>query len=66
MASQTDSDVTIIGLGLMGRALAGALLKAGHRVTVWNRTAAKAGELMSRGGGHCLPTQPTVRSTRAR
>ncbi|RNL86551.1 NAD(P)-dependent oxidoreductase [Halostreptopolyspora alba] len=49
MASQTNSDVTIIGLGLMGRALAGALLTAGHRVTVWNRTTAKAEELLARG-----------------
>ncbi|MBB4929817.1 3-hydroxyisobutyrate dehydrogenase-like beta-hydroxyacid dehydrogenase [Lipingzhangella halophila] len=49
MASQTNPDVTIIGLGLMGRALAGALLKAGHQVTVWNRTAAKAEELLAQG-----------------
>lgn len=49
MASQTDSDVTLIGLGLMGRALAGALLKAGHEITVWNRTAAKAEELLAQG-----------------
>ncbi|AYY11640.1 NAD(P)-dependent oxidoreductase [Actinobacteria bacterium YIM 96077] len=49
MASQTDTDVTIIGLGLMGRALAGALLAEGHQVTVWNRTAAKAEELLAQG-----------------
>ena len=34
--------VTVIGLGPMGRAMAGALLAAGHPVTVWNRTAARA------------------------
>ncbi|MDF2805325.1 MAG: 6-phosphogluconate dehydrogenase [Cellulosimicrobium sp.] len=45
----TSTDVTIIGLGLMGRALADAALTAGHRVTVWNRTAAKAEGLVSRG-----------------
>jgi 3-hydroxyisobutyrate dehydrogenase-like beta-hydroxyacid dehydrogenase len=49
MTSQTDSDVTIIGLGLMGRALAGALLKAGHQITVWNRTATKAEGLLAQG-----------------
>ena len=31
-----------IGLGLMGEPMAGHLLKAGHSVTVWNRTAEKA------------------------
>ncbi|ARU51906.1 6-phosphogluconate dehydrogenase [Cellulosimicrobium cellulans] len=48
-STETSTDVTIIGLGLMGRALADAVLAAGHRVTVWNRTAAKAEGLVSRG-----------------
>ena len=41
--------MTVLGLGLMGRALAGALLDAGHPTTVWNRTAAKAESLVARG-----------------
>ena len=41
--------VSIIGLGLMGSALAEALLNAGHEVTVWNRTAAKAEPLTAKG-----------------
>jgi 3-hydroxyisobutyrate dehydrogenase-like beta-hydroxyacid dehydrogenase len=41
--------VSVLGLGLMGRALAGALLRAGHPTTVWNRTAAKADELVAEG-----------------
>ncbi|WP_026211987.1 NAD(P)-dependent oxidoreductase [Longispora albida] len=41
--------VSVIGLGLMGSALAGALLDAGQAVTVWNRSAAKAGPLTARG-----------------
>jgi NAD(P)-dependent dehydrogenase (short-subunit alcohol dehydrogenase family) len=41
--------VTVLGLGLMGYALADALLTAGHEVTVWNRTAAKATPLVERG-----------------
>lgn len=41
--------VTVIGLGQMGSTLARLLLEAGHRVTVWNRTAAKAGPLLERG-----------------
>ncbi|PWV80759.1 NAD(P)-dependent oxidoreductase [Nocardia neocaledoniensis] len=48
-SSSTNSDVTVIGLGLMGGALADALLAAGHRVTVWNRTPGKAADLVSRG-----------------
>lgn len=47
--------VTVIGLGLMGRALAGAFLTAGHPTTVWNRTAAKADELVA-AGAHLAPT----------
>ncbi|MCD7440523.1 NAD(P)-binding domain-containing protein [Streptomyces lincolnensis] len=45
----TPVPVTVIGLGLMGRALAGAFLRAGHPTTVWNRTPDKAGELVARG-----------------
>ncbi|GAA5079257.1 NAD(P)-dependent oxidoreductase [Nocardia iowensis] len=41
--------VTVIGLGLMGQALAGAFLKAGHPTIVWNRTAAKADQLVAEG-----------------
>ena len=45
MTQNRDADrtpVTVIGLGLMGQALAGAFLRAGHPTTVWNRSAAKA------------------------
>lgn len=41
--------VTVIGLGLMGRALAAAFLKAGHPTTVWNRTPGKAADLVAQG-----------------
>lgn len=43
------SDVTIVGLGQMGLALAELMLKAGKTVTVWNRTAGKAEALQARG-----------------
>ncbi|MGK5558183.1 NAD(P)-dependent oxidoreductase [Actinomadura kijaniata] len=46
---ENRAPVTVIGLGLMGRALAGAFLRAGHPTTVWNRTAAKAGPLVAQG-----------------
>ena len=35
------SDITVIGLGLMGTALARAIQRAGHDLTVWNRSPAK-------------------------
>ncbi|MFI8163870.1 NAD(P)-dependent oxidoreductase [Streptomyces microflavus] len=41
--------VTVIGLGLMGQALAAAFLDAGHTTTVWNRSAGKAEQLVSQG-----------------
>ncbi|MEV5983210.1 NAD(P)-binding domain-containing protein [Streptomyces sp. NPDC052114] len=49
MDLETPVPVTVIGLGLMGRALAGAFLKAGHPTTVWNRTSAKADGLVAEG-----------------
>lgn len=41
--------VAVLGLGPMGRALAGALLDANYRTTVWNRTESKADTLRARG-----------------
>jgi 3-hydroxyisobutyrate dehydrogenase-like beta-hydroxyacid dehydrogenase len=35
------SDITVIGLGLMGAALARAIQRAGHDLTVWNRSAVR-------------------------
>jgi 3-hydroxyisobutyrate dehydrogenase-like beta-hydroxyacid dehydrogenase len=42
-------DVGFIGLGNMGAAIARNLLKAGHRLTVYNRTRAKAEALAAEG-----------------
>ncbi|MEV6614004.1 NAD(P)-binding domain-containing protein [Streptomyces sp. NPDC051051] len=44
-----NSPVTVIGLGPMGRAMTRALLTAGHPVTVWNRTAARADGVVADG-----------------
>jgi len=33
--------VAFLGLGIMGRGMAANLVKGGHEVTVWNRTAGK-------------------------
>ncbi len=42
---------TFLGLGVMGYPMAGHLLKAGHDVTVWNRTAAKSEQWQTEYGG---------------
>jgi 3-hydroxyisobutyrate dehydrogenase-like beta-hydroxyacid dehydrogenase len=41
--------VGLIGLGLMGRPMGMNLLKAGYSLTIWNRTAARAEELVAAG-----------------
>jgi 3-hydroxyisobutyrate dehydrogenase-like beta-hydroxyacid dehydrogenase len=41
--------VTVIGLGPMGRAMVRAFLAAGRSATVWNRTPARADELVAAG-----------------
>ena len=40
--------IAFLGLGVMGAPMAGHLARAGHRVTVYNRTAAKADEWVTR------------------
>jgi 3-hydroxyisobutyrate dehydrogenase-like beta-hydroxyacid dehydrogenase len=49
MDNTTEAPVTVIGLGSMGQALAGAFLRAGHPTTVWNRTTSKADQLVAEG-----------------
>ena len=41
--------VGFLGLGNMGRAMAGRLVAAGHDVLVWNRSAGAADELVAAG-----------------
>jgi 3-hydroxyisobutyrate dehydrogenase-like beta-hydroxyacid dehydrogenase len=43
--------LAFLGLGVMGYPMAGHLAKAGHDVTVFNRTAAKAAKWVSQHGG---------------
>ncbi|GAF48594.1 NAD(P)-dependent oxidoreductase [Rhodococcus wratislaviensis] len=42
-------NIAVLGMGRMGRALAGRLLAGGHQVTVWNRSTGKAREIVSAG-----------------
>lgn len=55
--SHVASRVTVIGLGMMGQALAATFLEHGHPTTVWNRSAGKADDLVSRGA--LLATTPS-------
>jgi 3-hydroxyisobutyrate dehydrogenase len=48
---KTMTKITFLGLGVMGYPMAGHLARAGHEVTVYNRTAAKAGAWASEHGG---------------
>lgn len=50
------SKVAFVGLGVMGFPMAGHLKQAGHDVTVYNRTAARAEEWVGAYGGQSAPT----------
>ncbi|MFD7324958.1 NAD(P)-dependent oxidoreductase [Streptomyces sp. NPDC059875] len=48
-SAPSSAPVSVLGLGMMGTALATAFLQAGHPVTVWNRSPAKTGPLVAQG-----------------
>ncbi|MEU2872693.1 NAD(P)-binding domain-containing protein [Streptomyces olivoreticuli] len=54
------ADVTVLGLGPMGAALAAAFLAAGHRTTVWNRTPGKADALAAQGAAEAVTATAAV------
>ncbi|WP_434048379.1 MULTISPECIES: NAD(P)-dependent oxidoreductase [Sorangium] len=56
-------DVSIIGLGPMGIALARALLQRGARVTVWNRTREKAEPLAAEGAATAATVAEAVQAS---
>ena len=49
-------NIAFIGLGVMGYPMAGFLAKAGHSVTVYNRTTSKAEKWVKEYGGKLSPT----------
>jgi 3-hydroxyisobutyrate dehydrogenase len=57
-AGQGDimAKIAFLGLGVMGFPMAGHLAAAGHDVTVYNRTTAKAESWVARHGGRLAPT----------
>jgi 3-hydroxyisobutyrate dehydrogenase-like beta-hydroxyacid dehydrogenase len=55
-APDAARSVAFIGLGVMGFPMAGHLVRAGHRVTVYNRTPAKAARWVAEHGAGSAPT----------
>jgi 3-hydroxyisobutyrate dehydrogenase-like beta-hydroxyacid dehydrogenase len=49
MSNTNQGPVTVLGLGMMGAALATAFVKNGNPTTVWNRSADKADALVEQG-----------------
>ncbi|MEU3566976.1 NAD(P)-binding domain-containing protein [Kitasatospora sp. NPDC036755] len=56
--------LTLLGLGAMGTALAEAWLAAGHPLTVWNRTPARAEGLAARGATAAATVEQAVAANR--
>jgi 3-hydroxyisobutyrate dehydrogenase-like beta-hydroxyacid dehydrogenase len=57
------NDVTVLGLGSMGATLAALFLNNGRQVTVWNRTAQKAQDLVARGARLAPDAATAVRAS---
>lgn len=58
------SDVSVIGLGAMGSALAEVFLKSGLSVTVWNRSQAKAEALVAKGATAAASVREAVEASK--
>lgn len=58
-------ELGFIGLGIMGAAIAANLLKAGHRLTVWNRTSGPAERLAAKGARLALDPAEALRGEAA-
>ena len=59
------SDISVIGLGKMGAAIASALLQSGRSVTVWNRSAEKAAPLVEAGAALASSPEEAVAASDA-
>ncbi len=57
----TTLQVAMLGLGSMGKGIAGRLLDAGHAVTVYNRTQSAADALVERGAKRAATPAEAVR-----
>ncbi|MEW2525580.1 NAD(P)-binding domain-containing protein [Streptomyces sp. NPDC047071] len=57
-----SQSVTVLGLGPMGQAMAGAFLDRGYEVTVWNRTPSRAAALVERGARLAATPEEALRA----
>ena len=54
---ETSKKIGWIGTGVMGKSMAGHLIKQGHQLLVFNRTASKADELVAAGAQFMTPVE---------
>jgi 3-hydroxyisobutyrate dehydrogenase-like beta-hydroxyacid dehydrogenase len=64
MTTNSSVQVSVLGLGAMGSALAGTLVKAGYATRVWNRSAGKADDLVAQGAEPAATAGDAVRASR--
>ncbi|MEU9960712.1 NAD(P)-binding domain-containing protein [Streptomyces sp. NPDC050982] len=64
MTTENSVRVSVLGLGAMGTALAGALMKAGYATTCWNRSPGKADQLVAQGAEVAATARDAVRAGR--
>ncbi|WP_128100132.1 NAD(P)-dependent oxidoreductase [Paenibacillus sp. DCT19] len=57
-------NISIIGLGSMGNAMASVLLEKGYQVYVWNRSSDKAGELVQKGARYVSTVGEAIRASK--
>jgi 3-hydroxyisobutyrate dehydrogenase-like beta-hydroxyacid dehydrogenase len=62
MVNKSASRVAVVGTGAIGSAVVRVLLKGGYDVTVWNRTAGRAAELVAEGAVRAGSVQEAVSS----
>ncbi|GAB2635793.1 NAD(P)-dependent oxidoreductase [Nocardia goodfellowii] len=60
MTGSSRTPVTVLGVGSMGRAVAMALLAAGHPTAVWNRSPERAAALVEHGAVHARTIQDAI------
>ena len=57
------SDISVLGLGRMGSALARALVTGGQKITVWNRSLAKTKPLVELGAESAINAAAAVQAS---